>query len=479
MSYSSSYPYLGRSIADLHAAFAAGATTPIDALEATMSHHAAVNPQINAIPYLDDSRARIAALESGKRWAAGKPLGMLDGVAVTVKDSVNAAGMPWRHGSKPNDHLPVAVADSPPAARLREAGAVIVGKTSMPDFGMLASGVSSLYGIVRNPWDLSATPGGSSSGAGASLAAGLTWGAIGTDIAGSVRLPAAHCGIVALKPTQGRIPHLAPSTVRSAGPMARTVADVAAVYRAVSRFDPRDTLALAPEADTSLRPFTDVEVAGMRIGLLTEMGYGFAADDATRATVHAAARAFEDAGAEIVPIDSPLAADAYDALDTLYLVRALAEFEAHTVEGRAEVLPELVTWALGARSLSATDHERALLRVAADQQSFTAAQADVDFVLSAVLPSAAFPAEQVGMNPDRPLEHCSFTAWFNQTGQPALSLPFGEDKGHPVAIQLAGPRLSDRVVLRLAGWLEEKRGATPDWPLSPRSTPGSLWVSEQ
>jgi len=475
MASPSSFPYLGRPISELTAAFAAGDLTPVDALEATWEHRAAVDPLINAVPYVDVDGARAAAEQSARRWAAGEPRGALDGVPVTVKDSINAIGLPWRHGTKPNEHLPVATADAPPAQRLRESGAVIAGKTSMPDFGMLASGVSSLYGIVRNPWDLAASPGGSSSGAGASLAAGLTWAAIGTDIAGSVRLPAAHCGIVALKPTQGRVPHLAPSTVRSAGPMARSVADVVEVFHVVSGFDPRDTLALAPDAGGRADAFTDDEVAALRIGLLTEMGYGVPADDPTLRTVHAAARAFEDAGAEIVPMRSPLAPDAYDALDALYLVRALAEWEAHTEEGRESVLAPLVRWAVGAHRLSATDYERALLRVAADQQRFAAAQSDVDIVLSPVLPTAAFPAEAVGMIPERPLEHCSFTAWFNQTGQPALSLPFGEDGGHPVAVQLAGPRFSDSTVLALAGWLERSRGRVPDWPLAPRPVPGHVW----
>ncbi|WHU46199.1 amidase family protein [Gordonia sp. L191] len=465
---------IGSTIDTLRQDFASGATTPVEALAATISHMDRVQPAINAIAATDLDGALVAAEASARRWATGDQLGPLDGVPVTVKDSVNAVGLPWRHGSLPNDGLPDATLDAPPTARLREAGAVIVAKTTMPDFGMLASGVSSLYGIVRNPWDTEVTPGGSSSGAGASLAAGLTWGAVGTDIAGSVRLPAAHCGIVAIKPTQGRISHLAPSTVRSAGPMARTVADLTDIYRVIARHDPRDTLSLPDEADREapIPPLDDVR--GLRIGLLTDMGYGFAADAPTLRTLGAAAEVFADAGCTITEMPAPFAADAYDALDTLYLVRARAELEAFGERG-IQVLPGLVRWIVDAGTCSATDYERALGRVMQDQMRWCAAQESVDFVLAPTLPSPAFPATDLGMNPARPLEHCSFTAWFNQTGQPAISLPFGDDAGHPVAVQLAGPRFSDRRVLALAGWLEGRRGRGLDWPLEPRTQPGAVW----
>ncbi|MDS1112458.1 amidase family protein [Gordonia westfalica] len=467
-------PLLGSTIEQLRSGFADGSTTPSDALELTIAQMESVQPVINAIAATDLGAAREAAAAATRRWEQGRALGPLDGVPVTVKDSVNAVGLPWRHGTKPNNGLPEAVVDAPPTARLRDAGAVIVGKTTMPDFGMLASGVSSLYGVVRNPWDVSVTPGGSSSGAGASLAVGLTWGAIGTDIAGSVRLPAAHCGIVAIKPTQGRVPHLAPSTVRSAGPMARTVADVAELYRVVGRFDARDTLALDDENDCG-KPILPLEdVSGLRVGVLSDMGYGLPVDEATLRTLRSAAEALSSGGCEVTELPAPFGPDVYDALDLLYVVRARAELESHGERG-GEVLPGLVRWIEAAGPLSATDYERALGRVAADQMSFAAMQSDVDIVLSPVLPSAAFPAEHLGMNQERPLEHCCFTAWFNQTGQPAVSIPFGEDNGHPVAVQLAGPRFSDRTVLALAGWLEASRGKDLDWPLEPRSTPGHVW----
>lgn len=471
---------LGSSIADLDEWYSDGRCRPIDALDATLDQMSTVNSQINAIACRTPlEQLREAAEASAARWSEGQQRSPLDGVPVTVKDSINVAGLPWRHGAKPNEQLPPAREDAPPAARLHEAGAIIVGKTTMPDFGMMASGVSSLYGIVHNPWDLSMTPGGSSSGAGASLASGVAWGAVGTDIAGSVRLPAAHCGIVALKPTQGRVPHLGPSTVRSAGPMGRTVADVAEVYRVVARTDMRDTFALPAESDSPIA-ISDEQVADLRVAVITGMGYGFSADAPTLAAVEEVAELLKRAGATVEHLNSPLREDAYDALDVLYQVHALGEYLTHPVDEQLLVHPAIREWMAHERTadLSAGDYEAALLRVSADQQAFAAVQRPYDITLLPVLPQSAFPAEMPGLNPDRPLEHCSFTAWFNQTGQPALSLPWAEDSGHPIAVQLAGPRFSDRTVLAVGSWIEARRGRSQDWPLQPRQTPSRVWRAD-
>jgi amidase/aspartyl-tRNA(Asn)/glutamyl-tRNA(Gln) amidotransferase subunit A len=163
---------------------------------------------------------------------------------LTIKDSVHAVGTPWRHGCAANADVPDSTFDSPPAARLKEAGAVIVGKTTMPDFGMMAAGVSSLYGITRNPWDTSRNSGGSSAGAGAALASGIGFSAVGTDIAGSVRLPASYNGVFALKPSLGRIPIYPPFLGRVTGPMTRTVSDAALAMTALTKPDTRDYMAL-------------------------------------------------------------------------------------------------------------------------------------------------------------------------------------------------------------------------------------------
>jgi len=438
------------------------AFTPLDVLDETLARIDARNPAINAIAYLDTDGARAAAAASTQRWAAGAPLGALDGLPVTIKDSVNAAGMPWRHGCAAFTDVPDAQVDSPPAARLNEAGAVIVGKTTMPDFGMMAAGVSSLYGITRNPWNLARSTGGSSAGAGAALAAGIGFSSVGSDIAGSVRLPAGHCGLVALKPTQGRIPHLAPSTMRSAGPMGRTVDDVLDLYDVISGFDARDLWALAPEPAGSTRE--PLSPKGLRIGVLTELGYGFGADDEVLQVVTECAEALRSAGAVVTPMAPVFSTDPYPALDRVFQVRAQAELESIAHEHRDRVHPVIRAWCAPAEKYTAAELTRDSEAVAASAERMRAACAAYDFVIAPVLPTVGFAAEECGLDPAVPLGHCGFTAWFNQTAQPASALCFGFAAGMPVGLQVIGPRLADRSVLLLTKWLEANRAAEISWP---------------
>jgi amidase/aspartyl-tRNA(Asn)/glutamyl-tRNA(Gln) amidotransferase subunit A len=393
--------------------YRSGAMTPVDVLEHTLARIESRNPAINAIAYVDAAGARAAALASAQRWTAGTPLGAMDGLPVTIKDSVHAVGMPWRHGCAANAQLADSTFDAPPTARLKEAGAVIVGKTTMPDFGMMAAGVSSLYGVTRNPWDLSRSTGGSSAGAGAALAVGIGFSSVGSDIAGSVRLPAGHCGLVALKPTQGRIPHTAPSTMRSAGPMGRTVDDVMDMYDVLSRPDARDLWSLPPEASPVAREALDPN--GLRIGVLTELGGTFGADDAVLSVVADAAAALRGGGAAVSAMAPVFTDDPYPALDR-------------------------------------------------SAERMRAACAEFDYVIAPVIPTVGFAAEDTGLDPAYPLAHCGFTAWFNQTAQPASALCFGFSDGMPVGIQVIGPRFADQQVLRLTKWLESRRPVPVSWP---------------
>jgi amidase/aspartyl-tRNA(Asn)/glutamyl-tRNA(Gln) amidotransferase subunit A len=448
---------------EVRAQYQSGALTPVDVLDATLEQIGRVNPAINAMAMVDEAGARAAAEAAARRWAAGRPLGDLDGIPVTVKDSVHTTGMPWRHGAAANAALPMSTWDAPPSARLREAGAVIVGKTTMPDFGMMAAGVSSLYGITRNPWDLGCSTGGSSSGAGAHLAAGIGYGSVGSDIAGSVRLPAAHCGLVALKPTQGRIPHLAPSTMRSAGPMARTTGELIDLYRVISRPDPRDTWSLPPDPDD--RAGEPVDPVGLRVGLLTDMGYGSAPVEEVLRVVRDAATALAGAGALIDEVPPPFDENPYPALDRLYQVRARTEWEAIPAERRDQVTPEVVQWAAAAATLSAVQFTRDSEAVMASQARLHEKLSGYDFVISPVIPVLGFPAEAVGPDPGTPLAHCGFTAWFNQTAQPASSICFGMEAGCPVGVQVVGRRFDDQGVLRLTKWLEDHRPFEMRWPV--------------
>jgi aspartyl-tRNA(Asn)/glutamyl-tRNA(Gln) amidotransferase subunit A len=211
--------------------------SPVEVLRAVLAHIEHCEPKVKALYAFDGDAALTMARASELRWmegSSGTPLGALDGVPVTIKENIATQGVPMPLGTAATLLAP-APEDAPPAARLREAGALFIAKTTMPDYGMLSSGLSSFHALTRNPWDLSKNPGGSSAGAAAAAAAGYGPLHIGTDIGGSIRLPAGWCGIVGFKPSGGRIPIKPPYAGRVAGPMTRTVADTALMMSVLSR----------------------------------------------------------------------------------------------------------------------------------------------------------------------------------------------------------------------------------------------------
>jgi Asp-tRNA(Asn)/Glu-tRNA(Gln) amidotransferase A subunit family amidase len=457
---------LESSARSLAAAFRDRTVSPVEVLDATLARIEESNGEINALWSIRAEAARETARAAEARFMAGRPSGPLDGIPVTLKDSVHVKGWPYRHGTAANEGRPLSTFDAPPAARTLEAGAVLLAKTTMPDFGLLAAGVSSAFGIVRNPWDRATNTGGSSAGAGAALAAGFCHLAVGSDIAGSVRLPAAHCGVVALKPTQGRIPHLAPSTTRSAGPMARSVEDVAFYLTTLAGFDERDSGALAPEG-IAYHERLDGGVKGRRVGLLLAMGYGAPVEPVVQEVVRRAAHALAGAGAIVEEVAPPFGYDAYQAIDRSLQVRGLAEYRSFTPEQQAKVLPQVRDWSLQAEGIDGAAYFDLLSAIEASKLELFAAIDRYDLLLTPTLPCVSFPAEQVGLDVATPLAHATFTAWFNQTGQPALSLPFGHDgKNHPIGVQLAGRRFDDLGVLQAAAFLEQAREPMPAWPFA-------------
>src|SRR5215217_7404558 len=234
------------SATDLIAGYRAKQFSPSEVLEEVIGHVAAWEPHIKALYLFDPDGARAAAKASTDRWQRDEPAGALDGVPVTIKDNIATKGQPIPLGAASVKLVP-AEKDAPPAARMREAGAIIFAKTTMPDYGMLSSGLSSFHALARNPWDLTKNPGGSSAGAGAAAAAGYGPLHIGTDIGGSIRLPAGWCGIFGLKPSLGRVPIDPPYMGRAAGPMTRTVADAALLMEVLSGPDDRDSMNLPPQ----------------------------------------------------------------------------------------------------------------------------------------------------------------------------------------------------------------------------------------
>src|SRR5215470_8157230 len=259
------------SATDLIAGYKAKQFSPSEVMEDVLTHVAAWEPHIKALYLFDPEGARKTAKLSTDRWQNGEPAGALDGVPVTIKDNVATQGQPVPLGAASVPLAPAAK-DAPPAARLRESGAVIFSKTTMPDYGMLSSGLSSFHPLTRNPWDLTKNPGGSSAGAGAAAAAGYGPLHLGTDIGGSVRLPACWGGLVGLKPSFGRVPIDPPFVGRVAGPMTRTVEDAALMMCVLTKADRRDGMSLPP--DNINWKALEKSPRKLRLGLMLDLGVG-------------------------------------------------------------------------------------------------------------------------------------------------------------------------------------------------------------
>src|SRR6185312_8661175 len=291
------------------------------------------------------------ARESEKRWAAGKPVGSLDGVPITIKENIPTKGVPVPLGTAATDLVPAA-ADAPAAARVREAGAILLAKTTMPDYGMLSSGRSSFHPLTRNPWNLAWNPGGSSAGAGAAAAAGYGPLHLGTDIGGSVRLPACWNGIFTLKPSLGRVPVDPPYFGRAIGPMTRTVADAALLMAELSKPDWRDHTSLpVSDIDWSAGP---LDPKGLKIGLHLDAGSGLPVDPEVKAAVEAAARLFEKAGAHIAPVAPFLPPEMLHLQDLFWRVRSWGDFSALSHAKQHSVLPFIADWCRGGADVSGT-----------------------------------------------------------------------------------------------------------------------------
>jgi aspartyl-tRNA(Asn)/glutamyl-tRNA(Gln) amidotransferase subunit A len=344
----------------------------------------------------------------------------------------------------------------------------------MPDWGMLSSGLSSFHKLSRNPWDVSRNPGGSSAGAGAAAAAGYGPIHLGTDIGGSIRLPASWCGVVGFKPSLGRIPIQPPYAGRVAGPMTRTVADAALAMSVLSRPDWRDAMSLPAQAIGWLD--LERQVKGLRLGLLCDAGWGDSLQPAVRDAVEGAARAFEAAGATIVPI-APFATRAMaDGLDRFWRMRSWLDYRALAPERQAKVLPYIRQWIARGEHLSGEEVFTGYSQMAALRDATVAAMQGLDALLSPVSPDVAFAAELASPlnDPERPFEHIAYTLPYNFSEQPALSVPAGwSPEGLPIGLQIIGHRHDDLGVLQLGRLWESLRPAgpaIPDWPTPPRQT---------
>jgi len=456
------------SAAQLSRLYATGEASPVEVTQAVIAHIARWEPRLCALYAYDPDSALQQARESEARWRAGQALSPLDGVPLTLKENIATKGVPLPAGTAATVLVPAAE-DAPPAARMREAGCVLLGKTTMPDYGMLTSGLSSFHHLSRNPWNLALNPGGSSAGAASAAAAGYGPLHVGTDIGGSIRLPAGLCGLFGLKPSLGRIPIKPPYAGRVAGPMTRTVTDAALMMRPLTQPDWRDTTSLpAHQIDWD---DLHIEVRGLRIGLQMEAGWGLPADADTRAAVEAAARAFEAAGAIVEPMGPFSTREMADGLDRFWRMRSYLDMSALPAERQAKVLPYIRQWVATGATLSAAEVFHGYSQMAALRDAAVAACQPFDFVLSPVNPVASYPADWASPinDPARPFEHIPFTLPYNMSEQPAASIDCGVTAGgQPIGLQIVGHRHDDLGVMRLARAWEQMRPTPRPWPQPPR-----------
>lgn len=450
---------------EVTALFRAKELGPVEYLTQVWEHIDRWEPSLNAF-YIQHRESSLAgARESEARYMAGAPLSEIDGVPTTVKEMLASAGDADPSGSVAGSTAP-ATTDSPVVARLKEAGALILGKTTVPDYGMLSSGLSSLHGITRNPWDLNSNTGGSSSGAGAAAAANYGPLHVGSDIGGSVRIPAGWCGVVGFKPSHGRIPVDPYYFGRCAGPMTRTVADTALAMQFLSKPDSRDATSLKPEQlPWKVRA---ANVSGMRVGLLLDAGCGMKIDDEVVATVLSVARMFEAQGAVVSEVGPILTQDQLDGLDTFWRARTWSSLEQLSPEKREQVLPYIWQWAERAQQSTGLEVVRGFAATYEMRKQTNEVFEHVDIVLAPTNPVVKYPAHLPSPtnDPSRPFDHIALTMPWNMGEQPAISINGGySEEGFPIGIQIIGPRFADIAVLEAAtaveAWLKEDQRPFP------------------
>jgi aspartyl-tRNA(Asn)/glutamyl-tRNA(Gln) amidotransferase subunit A len=443
----------------LLAHYAAGTLSPVEALQAVTQRIVRLNPGINAFAVMNP-RALEAAGQSEARWHAGRPMGLLDGVPCTVKDLLDLAGFPTRRGSRVTSAVPVPQ-DAPAVLGLKAAGAVIIGKTTTTEYGWKTPGDCPLHGITRNPWNTSRTPGGSSSGAGAAGAAGFGPLHIGTDAGGSVRIPAAWCGLVGLKPTFGRVPQWplgAFAAIACAGPMTRTVGDCALLLSAIARFDRRDPYCL-PDDPRDWRTGLERGVAGLRVAVLQRPGFAAPVDPPGMQAVEEAAALLAEAGAEVEDASVELP-DARHIFGRIWGV-ALARLVGTVPDGERALLDAgLLEVAAHEGGMLAADFlEAEAMRLQA-AHSMAALHRRYDLVLTPTVPNGALAADAPTIDPIQALwtQWAPWTFLYNLTRQPAVTVPMpaGAD-GMPRSVQVAAALYRDDLVLR-AAWAIEQAG---------------------
>jgi len=449
----------------------AGKISPVELLEVHLERIERLNPKLNAFVIVDSERARSQAkvAESASSSRSSKDsLGALHGVPVTIKSSIDVTGLPCECGSRLRKGF-VPSTDATLVARLRAAGAIILGNTNVPEFLMAYETDNLLYGHTNSPWDLARTPGGSSGGEAAAIAAGCSAGGVGSDGGGSVRIPAHYVGICGLKPTPGRIPstgHFPPSggpfvQLGVVGPMARTVRDVARLFEVMAGSDPGDPAS----APVPLRRWSEDEIRKLRVGYFEDDGTTPVTPE-TAAAVRAAAEALRQQGFQVEAWRPENLERVWQLWWNLF-GRGIQMAMAPTLEGReAELSPlfrEFCAWVTAEKPLSAVDLLNTLLMRDALRGAFLARMENFPILLC---PVCAIPAFQHGERnwtvEGRKVEYLkamSYSQWFNLLGNPAAVVPVGKSpEGLPIGVQIVGRPWDEEAVLTMAAKIEEACG---------------------
>ncbi len=447
--------------------------SPTEVTQAVLERIYALDPALNAFCLLDPGAAMADARASEERWAAGRPAGPVDGVPTSIKDVFLTRGWPTLRGSRATVENQAWNEDAPGVARLRESGAVLLGKTTTPELGWKGVTDSPLTGVTRNPWDPARTPGGSSGGAAAAVACGMGALAIGTDGGGSVRIPASFTGTVALKPTYGRIPLYPASpfgTLAHAGPMTRSVEDAALMLDVLAHPDSRDPTAL-PEPTAGAGATLGSGVDGLRIAFSLDLGY-VQVDREVAGAVTAAVGVLAELGARVEQVD-PGFSDPVEAFHALWFAGAAQSVEHLVDERRALLEPALQEICEQDRKLTALDYLRASAQRTALGILMGRFHERFDLLVTPTMPITAFAAGVEVPPGSTALRWTSWTPFsypFNLTQQPAASVPCGlTSDGLPVGLQLVGPRHGDAAVLAAAKAYQDAVAPLPTPPLPGRA----------
>ncbi len=452
---------------ELIALYKTGQASPREAHAAAMQRIDRLNPVLKAFCHLAQESSAQAAIKSEATWVAhrrsGSPVRALEGVPASIKDLILTAGMPTLRGSHTVDENQAWDVDAPVTARLKEAGAVILGKTSTPEFGCKGETNSPRTGITRNPWDTSKTPGGSSGGTAAAVAAGMGAIGVGTDGAGSVRIPAAFCGNFGLKPSFGRVPAypLSPfGSVAHLGPHTMSVQDAALMMNVMAQPDARDWTSLpydgvdyVKDLDNSANNGINAGVKGLRIAYSPTLGFAKNVHPEIAAALDRAAVQFEQLGAIVDKVD-PGFEDPLDITTGLWFVGAWTVWNTLSPAQQAVTDPDFKAEAQLGAKISALDVQRLHLRRGALGSHMRQFMQRYDLLLTPAVSVPAFEARAAGHTPITPEAMLGWTPFsypFNLTQQPACSMPCGlTQAGLPMGLQLVGPMFGDALVLRAA-----------------------------